>query len=87
MRNYRAEWDQDTMAFSRTAVADWSTHPSDAFGYLSYVVEEITVSKPKLQPGVMYIKVPGQDELPPNQVTMDDLWKMRQDERNNPMGY
>lgn len=87
LRNYRAEWDQEKLAFSRTPVADWSTHPADAFGYLAYTVEEITVSKPKLVPGVMHITTPSGQPLPPNQVTMDDLWKMNRSREYNPMGY
>ena len=86
LRNYRADWDQEKMAFGDTPVADWSTHPADAFGYLAYTVEEITVSKPKLLPGVMHITTADGQQLPPNQVTMDDLWKMKRQE-HNPMGY
>jgi phage terminase large subunit len=85
LREYRAEWDQDKMTFKDEPLKNWAAHPADAFGYLAYVVEEITLTKPKLLPGVMYIEAEGQP-LPPNQVLLDDLWKLKE-KAVNPMGY
>lgn len=85
LRNYRSDWDQEKMAFLDVPEKDWSTHPADAFGYLCYSVEEITVSKPKPMGRVMQTQVDGED-LPPNQVMLGDLWELKQ-QQSNPMGY
>jgi hypothetical protein len=85
LRNYRSEWDQDKMTFLDIPEKDWSTHGADAFGYLCYSVEEIEVSKPKPLARVMQTTHNGQ-QLPPNQVTLGDLWDLNAKE-DNPMGY
>lgn len=85
--HYRGEWDQDTRRFSDTPVKDWSEHVGSAFRYLAASVEEITVAKQPLTPGVMHIRVNGED-LPPNQVMLDDLLSIgRRAREQNPMGY
>ena len=35
LEQYRREWDEDKKAFRANAVHDWTSHPSDAFRYLS----------------------------------------------------
>jgi hypothetical protein len=35
LEQYRREWDDEKKAFRATAVHDWTSHPSDAFRYLS----------------------------------------------------
>lgn len=84
--HYRGEWDQETRRFTDNPVKDWSEHVGSAFRYLAAAIEEVTVTKPQLAPGVMHIRVNGED-LPPNQVVLDDLWKMNQRNEQNPMGY
>jgi phage terminase large subunit len=85
LRNYRSKWEQDKMTFLDVPEKDWSTHGADAFGYLSYCVEEITVSQPKQLARVMQTQHNGV-QLPPNQVTLGDLWELNRRDAN-PMGY
>lgn len=86
LAHYRAEWDQDKRTFLDAPVKDFSAHVGDAFRYLCASVEEVTISQPVRVPGVMYTKQPDGEQLPPNQVTLDDLWKLNQRD-TNPMGY
>jgi len=87
LENYRADWDQETKRFTDQPVKDWSEHIGSAFRYLAASVEEITVTKPQAKPGVMQTTLNGQ-QLPLNQVTLDDLWKIKQRANEmNPMGY
>lgn len=85
LRNYRSEWNQDKMTFLDIPEKNWSTHGADAFGYLCYSVEEIEVSKPVTLARVMQTQHNGQP-LPPNQVTLGDLWELNRRDVN-PMGY
>jgi intein/homing endonuclease len=85
LRNYRAEWDQETLRFGNSPVADWSTHPSDAFGYLCYSIEEVTGTRPQSPGKVVKITMPG-EKSPANQVTLADLLTLSEP-TTNPMGY
>jgi hypothetical protein len=35
LEQYRREWDDDKKCFKNTPLHDWSSHPCDAFRYLS----------------------------------------------------
>jgi len=35
LEQYRREWDDDTKAFGKIALHDWTSHPADAFRYLA----------------------------------------------------
>jgi phage terminase large subunit len=54
LRAYRYEFDEDTKAFSRKPVHDWSSHTADAWRYVACVVKVAiqlqTKPKPKPQP-------------------------------------
>lgn len=85
LRNYRAEWDQETLRFGDTAVKDWSTHPADAFGYLCYSVEEVTATAPPKVGRVAQITMPG-ERPPAHQVSLGDLLSLA-GRAQNPMGF
>lgn len=87
LANYRADWDQDLKRFTDQPVKDWSEHIGSAFRYLAASVDEVTVTKAPLKPGVLHTVVDG-EELPLNQVMLDDLLSIaREGKQNNPMGY
>jgi phage terminase large subunit len=41
LRSYRAEWDDKNKCFRDTQVKDWSSHPADAFRYMSVAWREM----------------------------------------------
>lgn len=50
LRAYRREWDEEKKVFSQNPVHDWSSHPSDAFRYLSIVAQPLVLEDaPKVQ--------------------------------------
>jgi hypothetical protein len=53
LEQYRREWDDEKRAFRANAVHDWTSHPADAFRYLSqaYKPAPKRTPKPVQQPG------------------------------------
>jgi len=52
LEQYRREWDDEKKAFRANAVHDWTSHPSDAFRYLSMAWRKAPPRKLKLVPNV-----------------------------------
>jgi len=50
LEQYRREWDDDKKAFRANAVHDWTSHPADAFRYLSMAWRRAPVRKIKSAP-------------------------------------
>ena len=46
LEQYRREWDDDKKAFRASAVHDWTSHPADAFRYLSLAWRPSQLIKP-----------------------------------------
>lgn len=65
LSQYRREWDSDKKCFKNNPVHDWTSHPADAFRYLSMAWME---AKPK------------KDDKKPlkghKQMTLEELWKL-----------
>lgn len=57
LEQYRREWDDERKAFKATAVHDWTSHPADAFRYLSLAWKPAAPRKP-LQPKISGIVIP-----------------------------
>lgn len=49
LEQYRREWDDDKKAFRASAVHDWTSHPADAFRYLSMSWRAQPVRRPKIR--------------------------------------
>lgn len=61
---YRREWDDDKKAFKATPLHDWSSHPSDAFRYLSLAWQTIRPEPVKTQPIRQGWQMPPVDDGP-----------------------
>lgn len=62
LEQYRREWDDDKKAFKASEVHDWTSHPADAFRYLSLAWRDApTVVVPETVPR----PPPGHTMLPP----------------------
>ncbi|RPH76000.1 hypothetical protein EHM76_00165 [bacterium] len=48
LEQYRREWDDDKKAFRQSAVHDWTSHPADAFRYLSLSWRRAPLRKPRI---------------------------------------
>jgi phage terminase large subunit len=56
LEQYRREWDDERKAFKQTEYRDWSTHPCDAFRYLSLAwrtSHRAKQDKPAIRRGIM----------------------------------
>jgi len=60
LEQYRREWNDDTKAFSNKPLHDWSSHPADAFRYLSMSWQKALPRQIKLPP-----QMPSTWILPP----------------------
>lgn len=62
LEQYRREWDDEKKTFKASEVHDWTSHPADAFRYLSAAWREVRNVKPKaqakLQPGQVILGPP-----------------------------
>lgn len=62
LEQYRREWDDDKKTFRASEVHDWTSHPADAFRYLSIgwreVRHEVPARKPAPLPGQVWIGPP-----------------------------
>lgn len=66
LRQYRSEWDDKKQVFSNRPRHDWTSHAADAFRYLAMAYREL---KPVPKPAA------------PPPVTLDLLWKTRDERR------
>lgn len=74
LKAYRRKWDEKLQTFADHPVHDWSSHPADAFRYLSMAWREMAATKPR-EPDRMLTIGPG------NTVRMQDLWPKAQQRR------
>ncbi len=62
LEQYRREWDDDRKTFKANEYRDWTTHPADAFRYMSLawrIDAEAPPPKPKPQPtGTVVLDLP-----------------------------
>lgn len=65
LKMYRREWDQDKRCFNDKPVHDWTSHPADAFRYLSMAWKEIEVEVKEVKP------MKGLKEM-----TLDQAWAL-----------
>jgi hypothetical protein len=66
LEEYKREWDDEKKAFRSNAVHDWTSHPADAFMYLSLSWKPTTVRRPREQPPSGW-RIPPPREIPHNQ--------------------
>jgi hypothetical protein len=66
LEQYRREWDDEKKAFRSNAVHDWTSHPADAFMYLSLSWKPTTVRRPREQRPSGW-RIPPPREIPRNQ--------------------
>lgn len=70
LRAYKRKWDEERKVYSTEPVHDWSSHPADAFRYLSVVVKRTADA---MRPPVTVPR--GPHAVSPQQAyTLDDLW-------------
>jgi hypothetical protein len=58
IREYRWEWDEENLCFSRNPLHNWASHTADAFRYLALVVKhsDILARPPKQEPKGPYAR-------------------------------
>jgi len=63
LEQYRREWNDEAKCFRATAVHDFSSHPSDAFRYLSLAWRRIPRApiETKIEPGAWIIPPPPEE--------------------------
>jgi hypothetical protein len=74
LKSYRREWNEDLGMFSDRPVHDWSSHFSDAFGYLCVVAtaaDKVNVSGPP------------NDKLAVGQYNLHNMWEDQSSRRSN----
>lgn len=71
LRQYKRDWDDDARVFRDRPDHDWTSHTADAFRYLAMAWQQLAGEKP----------VPPKGKTLQN-VTLNDLWKLRDRERN-----
>ena len=77
LKTYRRRWDEDTKAFSKEPIHDWSSHYADVFRYFALVARKEAPTKLPLSPN--YQRTPA-GLIVPKQLThypfsLDDLFK------------
>lgn len=83
LRHYRAEWNDKKKTFTDRPEHDFSSHAADAFRYLAMAYEEqIAAPKPVKE---KHFEIGADDRV--NEVTIDDLWALRDGESENVLGY
>lgn len=86
LRHYRKEWDDDNRVFKNKPLHDFSSHCADGFRTLAMAYEGIAPSQ-IIRPQKQLVIATNPEMITPNQVTMGDLWDMRTDQHEHPMGY
>ena len=61
LEQYRREWDDDKKAFRASAVHDWTSHPADAFRYLSMAYKPAPRIRPPEPPRRGWVIPPPAD--------------------------
>lgn len=72
LRQYHREWDDETKAFGRMPVHDWSSHSADSFGYGALVVRKQNIVRPA-RSTKRVLPVPGGIRV--NRATLDQMFE------------
>jgi hypothetical protein len=68
LRSYRRQYDEIRRIYRDTPLHDWSSHPSDAFRYLSLVAQK----------RIVRATAPERPAIKPVEYKLDDLWAERE---------